>query len=102
KVIAMGTLAELRTLVGDADIVRVGVDDTLSEDALAAVSSLPGVQKAERADSMLEALATDGGGALAGIISALNAAGEKVHSVEVIEPNLESVFLHLTGKSLRD
>ncbi|MDZ4179350.1 MAG: ABC transporter ATP-binding protein [Coriobacteriia bacterium] len=102
KVIAMGTLAELRTLVGDADIVRIGVDDTLSEDALAAVSAVPGVKTAERADSTLEALATDGGEALAGIISALNAAGEKVHSAEVIEPNLESVFLHLTGKSLRD
>jgi ABC-2 type transport system ATP-binding protein len=102
KVIAMGTLAELRTLVGDADIVRVGVDDTLSEAALAAVSAVPGVKTAERADSTLEALATDGGEALAGIISALNAAGEKVHSAEVIEPNLESVFLHLTGKSLRD
>ncbi len=102
KVIAMGTLEELRKLVGDADIVRIGVDETLAEESLVAVRAVPGVIQAERADSVLEALAADGGGALAGIISALNAAGEKVHSAEVVEPNLESVFLHLTGKSLRD
>ena len=102
KIIAMGTLDELRRLVGDSDIVRVGVDETLADGALDAVRAVPGVSKADRADSMLEVLATDGGQALAGIISALNAAGERVHSVEVVEPNLESVFLHLTGKSLRD
>ncbi len=102
KIIAMGTIDELRRLVGDADIVRVGVDETLADAALEAVRAVPGVSKADRGDSMLEALATDGGQALAGIISALNAAGERVHSVEVVEPNLESVFLHMTGKSLRD
>ena len=102
KVIAMGTIDELRKLVGDADIVRVGVDDTLDDNALAAVRGVPGVSKAERADSALEILAADGAAALAGIITALAEVGEKVHSAEVIEPNLESVFLHLTGKSLRD
>lgn len=102
RIIAMGTIDELRRLVGDADIVRIGVDESLSEEALAAVRAVPGVSKADRADSTLEVLASDGGGALAGIVSALTAAGEKVHAAEVIEPNLESVFLHLTGKSLRD
>lgn len=102
KIIALGTIDELRRLVGDADIVRIGVDDTLAEETLSTVRALAGVSKAERTESTLEVLASDGGGALAGIISALNAAGEKVHSAEVIEPNLESVFLHLTGKSLRD
>lgn len=102
KIIAMGTVDELRKLVGDADIVRIGVEETLSQEALDAVRAVPGVSKAERAESILEVLAQDGGGALAGIVGALNAAGEKVHSAEVIEPNLESVFLHLTGTSLRD
>jgi ABC-2 type transport system ATP-binding protein len=29
-------------------------------------------------------------------------AGVEVSSVEVFEPDLEAVFLHLTGKALRD
>ena len=36
------------------------------------------------------------GGATAG------AAGVSVTAVDVTEPNLEAVFLHLTGKALRD
>ncbi|MBU4555303.1 MAG: ATP-binding cassette domain-containing protein, partial [Actinobacteria bacterium] len=102
RVIAMGTIDELRRLVGDADIVRIGVDETLGDAALDAVRAVPGVNKAERTDSALEVLAADGAAALAGIVSALTDAGEKIHSAEVIEPNLESVFLHLTGTSLRD
>ncbi len=102
KIIAQGTLAELRRVVGDADVVRIGVDDAFADETLDAIRALEGVEKAERADSTLEILAADGGAVLADIVSALTAAGEKVHSAEVVEPNLESVFLHLTGKSLRD
>ena len=29
-------------------------------------------------------------------------AGATIRSVEVVEPDLEAVFLHLTGKALRD
>lgn len=102
KVIAMGTIDELRKLVGNADIVRVGVDESIADSAIEAVRAVPGVEKVERLDSTLEILAADGGGVLAAIVTALTTAGEKIHSAEVIEPNLESVFLHLTGKSLRD
>ena len=36
------------------------------------------------------------------ILSTTAAAGLSVRSVEVKEPDLEAVFLHLTGKDLRD
>ena len=36
------------------------------------------------------------------ILQAVSASGASVRSVEVLEPNLEAVFLHLTGKALRD
>ena len=39
---------------------------------------------------------------LSDLIQLLTKSGTKVTSVEIIEPNLESVFLHLTGRSLRD
>jgi hypothetical protein len=28
--------------------------------------------------------------------------GIKIHSIDIREPNLEAVFLHLTGRALRD
>ena len=39
--------------------------------------------------------------ALIQIIQLLNQLGVKILSIETLEPNLESVFLHLTGKTLR-
>ena len=39
---------------------------------------------------------------LPAVLSAISTNGVVVRSVEVTEPNLESVFLHLTGKALRE
>jgi len=39
---------------------------------------------------------------LPGLLAAVASAGAHVTGVEVMEPNLETVFLHLTGKALRD
>ena len=36
------------------------------------------------------------------IVLGAGAAGMSVTSVEIVRPDLESVFLHLTGKALRD
>jgi len=39
---------------------------------------------------------------LAEIVRAIDGTGTGITSMEVHEPNLEAVFLHLTGKALRD
>ena len=46
--------------------------------------------------------APDGGAAIPGLITALNAEGITVEGVEVRRPTLDDVFLTLTGRSLRD
>jgi ABC-2 type transport system ATP-binding protein len=40
--------------------------------------------------------------ALAPVVSKTNELGIKIRSVDIREPNLEAVFLHLTGRALRD
>jgi linearmycin/streptolysin S transport system ATP-binding protein len=102
KVIARGTLDELRALVGDEDRVHVELADDRREEALAAVRAVPGVSRAEIIESTLEILAPEAAPVLGGIVAAIAGAGATVRSVEVVEPNLESVFLHLTGRALRD
>jgi len=39
---------------------------------------------------------------LATVVGAANERGIKIHSIDIREPNLEAVFLHLTGRALRD
>ena len=104
KVIASGTLEELRALVGDEDRVRIGLagDGAALEAAAARARAVAGVSKVDVGEEAIDVLAADGAAVLAPLIEAVTRAGDGVRSVEVVEPNLESVFLHLTGRGLRD
>ena len=51
---------------------------------------------------MVEVLAGDAGRVLPRVLEAVEAAGAQVRGVELVQPNLEAVFLHLTGRALRD
>ena len=53
-------------------------------------------------DGGIDVLARDVRASLADIVRAIDATGAGITSMEVREPNLEAVFLHLTGKALRD
>jgi len=105
KLIAQGTLPELQALVGDEDRIRVTLGEAAGEAAavdLGAIREIPGVSRAEQIEGVIEVLAPQAGPVLAGIVSTIAATGDHVRSIEVVEPDLESVFLHLTGRGLRD
>ncbi len=101
KIIASGTLNELREVVGGMDVVDVKVTD-VSDGVLEGVRAITGVKQADRTDSALQVLTPSSGSILGKLVTTLESEGAHVNSVSVTEPNLESVFLHLTGKSLRD
>jgi ABC-2 type transport system ATP-binding protein len=63
---------------------------------------VPGVSEAVPRDGGLDVLAPDVRSSLAEIVRAIDGTGTDITSMEVHEPNLEAVFLHLTGKALRD
>ncbi len=98
---AEGTRRELVALVGETDRVRLSAAGEL-EAGLAACLVLPSVREASRHDDGLDLLVDGAAAALPGLLAALGAAGVTVRSVDVAEPNLEAVFLHLTGRALRD
>jgi ABC-2 type transport system ATP-binding protein len=98
---AEGTRRELVSLVGEKDRIRVTVTGDLVEVARVA-SELPAVHEASPADSGVDVLANDASTLLPELLSRVAATGANVTGVAVFEPNLEAVFLHLTGKALRD
>jgi ABC-2 type transport system ATP-binding protein len=105
RVIALGTLDELSALVGDEDRVRVTLDGSpaaATGDLAQALSEVPGVSGAHVEDGVAEVRAPSAGAVLGAVVEALANAGVGIRAVEVVEPNLESVFLHLTGRELRD
>jgi ABC-2 type transport system ATP-binding protein len=101
KVIAMGTLNELRDVVGGMDVVDVGVSE-VGDDVLERVRAIQGVSEADRTEEGMRVLTASSGLILGGLVATLESGDARVSSITVTEPDLESVFLHLTGKSLRD
>jgi ABC-2 type transport system ATP-binding protein len=101
RVQAEGTRRELVALVGERDRVRLTATGALDA-AAGSVSSLPEVEAASVRDGGVDVVVADAGAALPAILAAAAGAGAHVTSVEIAEPDLEGVFLHLTGKALRD
>ena len=103
QLIALGTQAELTRQVGETDtlILHVGEEESL-EGLAAELRVLPGVVKADRTDHMIAIITPSAEEILAPVITKANEAGVKIRSVDIQEPNLESVFLNLTGRALRD
>jgi ABC-2 type transport system ATP-binding protein len=101
RLIAEGTSGELVEQIGEHD--RVTLRATGDLDAAGRVlAAAPGVLAASAADSTLELVVAQSDRNLAAIIEAAAGAGARIQSVEVARPNLETVFLHLTGRALRD
>ncbi|HLT95765.1 MAG TPA: ABC transporter ATP-binding protein [Acidimicrobiia bacterium] len=101
RLVAEGTRRELVAQVGQLDrVVLRGKDDM--DAAAAALATLPGVVEVGRSDRDVTVLARDASELLPALMSTATSAGMSVTGVEVEEPDLEAVFLHLTGKALRD
>jgi ABC-2 type transport system ATP-binding protein len=101
EVKAEGTRAELVALVGEHDRVVIEASGGL-ERAVAAIAALPGVAAASAADGSLALIVDDARTLLPELLRAAADAGAAVSGVDVDQPDLEAVFLHLTGKALRD
>jgi ABC-2 type transport system ATP-binding protein len=98
---AEGTRRELIALIGEHDRLRVDARGDLPA-AAARAASVPGVTEAVPREGGVDVLARDVRGSLAAIVRALDQTDASILSIAVDEPNLEAVFLHLTGKALRD
>lgn len=99
--IAEGTRRELVAKLGEKDRIELGADGDLGQLA-AACRTVSGVEAVSIADGSVNLLATDGRRILPAMIEAAERAGLAVNSVDVVEPDLEAVFLHLTGTALRE
>ena len=101
KMIALGTHAELVKIVGEEARVDVTVDHAL-DGMVERWAALRGVSKASVEDDHAELLVEDANEVLPHLFEEAAAGGSRITSVNVSEPNLELVFLHLTGRALRE
>ena len=101
KILTAGTLEELTRLAGEAEVLRLTgrFDDPAVRDRL---SSVIGV-RVLKADDRLAVLSVDSDGpGLLEVLPEILASDLQVEDVSIQQPNLQSVFISLTGKELRD
>ncbi len=101
EIIAYGTHAELIKLVGEQD--RITVTTNVEPDGvIEAWRKVDGVHQISRTDGTVALLADDSNVTLPHLFEEAARMHVRITSVDVQEPNLEAVFLHLTGRALRD
>jgi ABC-2 type transport system ATP-binding protein len=101
KVIAYGTHDELVKIVGEMDRLDLAINAE-SAKVIERWQAIEGVSQVSAEDGTLALLVDDSNLVLPRLFESATQVGVRITSVEIQEPNLEAVFLHLTGRALRD
>jgi ABC-2 type transport system ATP-binding protein len=99
RIVAEGTRRELVARVGQHDRLVVSASGDLERFAQRC-RELPEVVSVTVTGEGIEVLAPVAGAVLAAVVAAAD--GARINGIDVREPDLEAVFLHLTGRALRD
>jgi ABC-2 type transport system ATP-binding protein len=103
ELIAIGTQKELTQQVGETETLILHIGE--SDDANGLAKSLHGVKdilEASAGEHEVSVIAHEAEDVLAGVVTKANERGVRIRSIDIREPNLEAVFLNLTGRALRD
>ena len=99
-VIAQGTPAELKASIPGGYLLQLRVSRS-SPDLVERLQRLPGVTEVRANGNEVDLYADRGGPLIAGIVGAVSESATELHDVHISEPSLENLFLHHTGRSLR-
>lgn len=103
ELIALGTQKELTEKVGETETLILHIGENDNPQALVkALEGVPEVIETAATDHEVSIVAPQAEDVLAAVVTKANESGIKIHSIDIREPNLEAVFLHLTGRALRD
>ena len=102
KVLAIDSPAQLKRRVPGGYLVELQVRDGISDAFVAALQSVPGVVEVKPDDKRVRIYADHAEGLLASAMRLASDQNVMITDAHVAEPSLENLFLHLTGRSLRE
>jgi ABC-2 type transport system ATP-binding protein len=102
KLLALGTPSELKGSTGAATYVTVTAAGDLDALAPFLADRVPGVTMAERVDGKVQLFVDHSDGVLPAVVTAAESGGFSITDLSITEPTLESVFINLTGRELRE
>lgn len=100
KIIALGTPAELKASIPGGFLLRVRFTRA-AQAIVGRLQAVPGVSEVKMQGESADVYADRGGALIGPIIAAASAEGIELCDVHISEPSLENLFLHHTGRSLR-
>ncbi len=101
-IIALGTPQELKASIPGGFLLRLRFGNQ-SADLVSRLKALAGVREVKASDGIGADIYADRGGSLIPEIAAVAvSSGAELSDVHISEPSLENLFLHHTGRSLRD
>jgi ABC-2 type transport system ATP-binding protein len=101
KPVALGTPQDLKRKIVGGDVVEVEFS-ILPSGALEALKGSDFCLGVKEEDSTLRILVKSGAEAVPRIVELVNAKGGKIRSITSREPTLDDVFLHFTGRRIRE
>ena len=102
KIVAIDTLEGLKKVIPTKDVVEVTIAGVEGEKALAAIKSLPSVHSAISSGGHLRISVENGAQAIPMIVDKIEGAGGKTLSILLKQQTLEDVFIHFTGRPIRE
>jgi len=102
RILNMGTPKSLKESVGADSIVTVSATGDLDALALVLQDRVPGATKSQRIGNAVQLHVKGTNGVLPKVIAAAEHGGFNVTDLSVAQPTLETVFINMTGKELRD
>ena len=101
KIIAMGTKEQLREIAGGTETINISASDT-NEETIGKIRNVEGIKDVLVENGFLKIVSKNSGNILAKVVSILDLDQIKINSLDIEYSDLEAVFLHLTGRTLRD
>jgi ABC-2 type transport system ATP-binding protein len=103
KIVALDTTSNLKRLLsgGDTTIVDIEISN-LNNSIISQLKGLEVVASITQTDTYRVRIHTKGTNALGPVVNAVSSLGGNLKSINTVEPSLEDVFLHLTGREIRD
>lgn len=102
KVISKGTKGELKALITDTNVVWITVADSITSLKEDKIKEIPGVMNLEIEENLIKISSAREVENLDKIILYFSSNRISIKSIESKSPDLETVFLSLTGRRLRD
>ncbi len=103
KIVAVDTPKNLKRVVSNGDTAVIDIEvANLNETMLFSLKKMENVASAVETEPYNLRIHMKGDNAASAIVGAIAAEGGQIRAINTVEPNLEDVFLHFTGREMRD